>query len=135
MSTAVVLASLASDLGSHTVLAGGVQYKRTVNKGASWGNNVSIWYADGSLVNPSRSMNHDWANGWHARLDCSHTQGGAYNIAYVFTADATLHPSEKRVTDSSRKSRSCMIADRTTETAASPRITTIRLYRPLIGQH
>lgn len=93
------LASLAVDLGPHTVLSGGVQYEHTVNKGASWGSNVLIWYADGSLANLPRSTNpaadwsqarrtsttafanltHDWANGWHARLSYSHTDGSAYN--------------------------------------------------------
>jgi outer membrane receptor for ferric coprogen and ferric-rhodotorulic acid len=93
------LGSLAVDLGPNTVLAGGVQYERTVNRGATWGSNVSIWFADGSLANLSRStnpvanwsvarrtsttafasLNHDWANGWHARLSYSHTQGSAYN--------------------------------------------------------
>jgi outer membrane receptor for ferric coprogen and ferric-rhodotorulic acid len=52
-----VLGNVAVDLGPRTVLNGGLQYERTRNDGASWGGNVPIWFADGSLANLPRSTN------------------------------------------------------------------------------
>ena len=94
-----VLANFAVNLGPKTVLNGGVQYERTINNGATWGSNVSIWFADGSLAHLPRSTNpvtdwsiarrksttafanlqHEWDNGWRVRLGYARTDGSAYN--------------------------------------------------------
>lgn len=99
-----VLANVAVDLGPRTVLNGGIQYERTRNDGASWGSNVSIWFADGSLANLPRSTNpvtnwsvgkresttafatldHQWGKDWQLRLSYAHTEGSSYsNIGVV----------------------------------------------------
>ncbi|QJU60880.1 TonB-dependent siderophore receptor [Sphingomonas sp. AP4-R1] len=94
-----VMANIAANLGPNTVLNGGIQYERTRNDGASWGANVSIWYADGSLANLPRStnpvtdwsvarraattgfvsLNHAWENGWKLRLGYARTSTDTYN--------------------------------------------------------
>jgi outer membrane receptor for ferric coprogen and ferric-rhodotorulic acid len=94
-----ILANVAADLGPRTLLNGGVQYERTRNDGASWGSNVSIWFADGTLANLPRSTNpvadwslakrqsttafitldHSWGKDWHLRLGYARTEASAYN--------------------------------------------------------
>ncbi|QVM86311.1 TonB-dependent siderophore receptor [Novosphingobium decolorationis] len=94
-----ILANFAANLTPTTVLNAGVQYERTVNKGSSWGSNVSIWFADGTLANLPRSTNpvadwsesrrkattafvnldHRFANDWHVKLGYARTDSSAYN--------------------------------------------------------
>jgi outer membrane receptor for ferric coprogen and ferric-rhodotorulic acid len=94
-----ILANVAVNLGPQTVLNGGIQYERTRNDGASWGSNVSIWFADGTLANLPRKTNpvtdwsvakrestaafvnldHRWDNGWHLKLGYARTEGETYN--------------------------------------------------------
>lgn len=51
------LASLSVDLTDSTLLNIGVQYDKNRINGASWGANVPVWYADGSLTDLPRSFN------------------------------------------------------------------------------
>ncbi|MCJ1960438.1 TonB-dependent siderophore receptor, partial [Novosphingobium mangrovi (ex Hu et al. 2023)] len=94
-----ILANFAANLTPTTVLNAGVQYERTVNKGSSWGTNVSIWFADGTLANLPRSTNpvadwsvsrrkattafvnldHRFANDWHVKMGYARTDSSAYN--------------------------------------------------------
>lgn len=94
-----ILANVAVNLGPQTVLNGGIQYERARNDGASWGSNVSIWFADGTLANLPRKTNpvtdwsvakresttafvnldHRWDNGWHLKLGYARTEGETYN--------------------------------------------------------
>ncbi|MFT4052909.1 MAG: TonB-dependent siderophore receptor [Novosphingobium sp.] len=94
-----VLANFAVNLGPRTVLNAGFQYERTITHGATWGSNVSIWFADGTLANLPRSTNpvtdwsvarrksttafanieHEWDNGWRIKAGYARTDGSAYN--------------------------------------------------------
>lgn len=58
-----VLASVEADLTDTTVLGLGFQYERSHTKGASWGTNVPIWFADGTPTDLSRRTNlaADWS--------------------------------------------------------------------------
>lgn len=58
-----VLASIAMDVSDDTTLTAGFQYENSETKGASWGTNVPIWFADGSRTSFSRKFNPvaDWS--------------------------------------------------------------------------
>ncbi|MBD9367327.1 TonB-dependent siderophore receptor [Xanthomonas sp. XNM01] len=92
------LLNLEADLGASTLVNAGYQYEATRIGGASWGANVPIWFADGSLANLPRSTNpvadwsvakreastvfaaleHAWENGWTLRAGASRTESDAY---------------------------------------------------------
>lgn len=57
------LASFEMDLGSRTTLGAGLQHEKGYIKGATWGANVPIWFADGSKTSLSRKTNPvaDWS--------------------------------------------------------------------------
>lgn len=94
-----LLASAEADLGGGTTAGIGFQYERNRTNGASWGTNVPIWYADGSLARLSRKTNpvadwsytqresktvfadieHRFSQGWKTRLSLAHTEGEAIN--------------------------------------------------------
>lgn len=52
-----VLASIAMDVTDNTQLGAGFQYENSEMKGASWGTNVPIWFADGTRTNFDRKFN------------------------------------------------------------------------------
>jgi outer-membrane receptor for ferric coprogen and ferric-rhodotorulic acid len=57
------LASILMDVADSTTLGMGFQYEKSEMKGASWGTNVPIWFADGTRTNFSRKFNPvtDWS--------------------------------------------------------------------------
>lgn len=92
-----VLASIAADVSNDTTIGAGFQYDKKNEHGVSWGTNVPIWFADGSLTNFSRKFNPsaDWsraeyegktfftsldsqlANDWKLSMHYSHTESEA----------------------------------------------------------
>ncbi|MDR0236026.1 TonB-dependent siderophore receptor [Acinetobacter sp.] len=57
------LASIMIDVADSTTLGMGFQYEKSEMKGASWGTNVPIWFADGTRTHFSRKFNPvtDWS--------------------------------------------------------------------------
>ncbi|MET4898702.1 TonB-dependent siderophore receptor [Sphingomonadaceae bacterium jetA1] len=102
-----LLASAEVDLTPRSTLNIGVQYEKTVNDGASWGANVPIWFADGTLAKLPRSTNpvadwsearrktttgfvnldHRWGADWHLRVSYNRTRGSAFNDLGVAKAN------------------------------------------------
>lgn len=88
-----VLANVEMDLTSRTVLGVGMEYEHSITRGASWGANVPIWFADGERTNFSRrfnpvakwskteregttlfaSLNHRFDNEWKLQANYAHT--------------------------------------------------------------
>lgn len=103
-----VLANFEADLTKNTTLGFGIEHTKNHHNGASWGANVPIWMADGSLANLPRSTNPvaDWSyyetkqttifsslthrfdNNWNAHLAFSHTEGDATNNLGVAKANS-----------------------------------------------
>lgn len=57
------LANFEMDLGKNTTLGAGIQFEKAHIKGATWGANVPIWFADGTTTRLSRKTNPvaDWS--------------------------------------------------------------------------
>lgn len=93
------LANFTADISTNDTLNFGFQYERNRTNGASWGTNVPIWYADGTVANLPRKTNpaadwsvstrdqytafanydHNFGAGWHLNVGYMRTQGSSYS--------------------------------------------------------
>lgn len=103
-----ILANFEADLTRNTTLGFGIEHTKNHHNGASWGANVPIWMADGSLANLPRStnpvadwsyyqnkqttifgsLNHQADNGWNTHLSFAHTESDSTNNLGVAKANS-----------------------------------------------
>ena len=103
-----LLATMTYDLSPDTSVTAGYEYDYKKHKGASWGTNVPIWFADGSRSDFSRSYhpvsdwshttrkNHTWfasleqnlGSGWHADAHYSYSDLESINSFGVLKANS-----------------------------------------------
>jgi outer membrane receptor for ferric coprogen and ferric-rhodotorulic acid len=104
-----ILASVATDVSDNTVIGAGFQYEKSNMHGSSWGTNVPIWFADGSLTNFSRKFNPvtDWsrteregktfftflesqlANDWKLKANYAYTDSSSLNNSGILKVNGS----------------------------------------------